>query len=236
MKKIIASILAAVLLVSASAMVMAAEGDTTAASESVFVASAEQDELIDEFKFGVDPDGKGYIAIGLDKFGNTVYLYDEYTAHFNLTTIHWSDFPEDVKKEAESILPKLRKELAKAEEEVYNAESLRTVFPLLPKKPVYAVTRMQGSLSLENDEIAMEKIIEAGEEITKGLVSSFAYSKVNNDRLYLKFDTDNDGLFDDEKWEMIPKYNIKLLEDGNYTITFVPKSVNYLMAILKVVK
>ncbi len=224
MKKFITMLL--VVSMMATAIISVSADDTyTGSVESAPVTST---EII-----GSDEAGNTFIAKGTDAAGDTVTVSGASTVVINAASAEVENLSDEDKAAVETV----QNAMKESQQEILdNAKDLTAVFPELKEeqkpgkqeKKEYAVARHEAIVSLGEDAKAMEKIIEAKQEMTIGLNKDFGYSKASGDKIAIKF---TDGT-----WKMIPQKDIHFDEAGHLTISFVPESVSYEIALIKEVK
>ncbi len=230
MKKFITMLLTVAML--SSAIISVSADDTY--TGSVESAPTTSTEII-----GSDGKGNTYIAKGNDESGSEVLVSGGSTVIINAASTVETELEEEHKvviEEAKVALEQSQKEI------IDNAKDLTVIFPELKQEPTgkpgpddkqepqkeYAVARLEAVISYGEDAAKMEQVINAQEELTIGLNKDFGYSKADGDKIAIKFADGN--------WKMIPQKDIHFDEAGHLTISFVPESVSYQIALIKEVK
>ncbi len=204
---------------------MLAAAAVSVSADGTFTGSVEAKPVVETVVMGADAAGNTYIAKGTDAEGNDVVIAGDTTVTISAA---YADVAELAEEDAAVVLA-AQEALAVSQQELAdNAKDLSAVIPELSAKKEYAVSRLEAVVAFGADAAAVEKIVEAKAEMTVGLSKDFGYSKANGDKIAIKFA--------DGSWKVIPAKQIHFREDGSITLSFVPESASYQIALIKEVK
>ncbi len=191
-----------------------------------FVGSAVSAPTTSTVVMGSTTTGETYIAKAETVIeGETVTVSGGATKIINADHVEQD---ETLTEEDKTVIETAKEELVKSQEEIKaNADDLTKVIPELPKETNYAVSRVEAIVSYGDDAVQVQKIVDAQAEMTIALNNEeFGYSKAAGDKVAIKFSEEGG-------WKLIPKEQIHYTEDGNITLTFVPESTTYQIALVK---